>query len=67
MVVAGELDFDFIEGQLGRVGLSEPLFQLVADGLERLLLAGNDIAEVTSVNINDGVMTFSARLGSGTR
>lgn len=60
----GDLEFDFVEGQLGRVGLSETVFDLVGDGIERLLLAGNDVAEISALDVRDGVMSFTARLGS---
>jgi hypothetical protein len=63
-VEAGEIEFDFVEGQLGRAELPEGLFDLVGGGLREILLAGQDYVAVTALQVGEGRATFSGRLGS---
>jgi len=44
--------------------LSETVFDLVGDGIERLLLAGSDTAGISALEVSNGVMSFTARPGS---
>jgi hypothetical protein len=57
----GELVLDFVEGQLGPVPMPEILFDYVGKGLARALLAGREVAEITEIRVNDGVLTVSGR------
>ena len=57
----GELDLDFVEGKLGPVGLPEWLFDLAGFGLSRVILAGQDYAEIDEITVRDGSLTVSGR------
>ncbi len=61
---AGELGFDFVEGQLGRLSVPEGVVDLVADGLVQAILAGQDYASIDEIAVGDGTLTLSARAGS---
>jgi len=57
----GELSFDFVEGQVGRLPLPKGLFDLVAQALVRAILMGQDFAEITRIEVTEGTLTLSGR------
>ena len=58
----GDLEFDFVEGQFGRLPLPERLIDLAGAGLTELILAGQDYASVDRIAVTEGTLTFSGRL-----
>jgi hypothetical protein len=58
-IVNGALEFEIIDGQLGRLPLPGGVSDLLGDGIEKALLAGNQIATVTQIDVGAGVLTFS--------
>jgi hypothetical protein len=60
----GELVLDFVEGNLGPVPLPEPLFDLIGEGLTRVILLGQEWAEITQIDVSAGVLTVSGRYGT---
>jgi hypothetical protein len=57
----GELDFEFIEGQIGQVKLPEAAFGLLTRGLAEVLLLGRDYAQITEIRVSSGALTISGR------
>ena len=57
----GELVLDFVEGNLGPVPLPEPLIDLLGKGLLQVILLGQDVAEVTRIDVAEGVLTLGGR------
>lgn len=57
----GEMVLDFVEGQIGRVNLPEPVFDLLGKGVARALLAGQEYAEITQISVGAGTLTISGR------
>jgi hypothetical protein len=57
----GELVLDFVEGNLGPVPLPEGLFDLIGEGLAHVILLGQDYAEITLIDVLEGVLTISGR------
>lgn len=58
-IVDGNLEFEIVEGQLGRLPLPGGISNLLADGIEKALLAGHNVATVTQIDVNQGTLTFS--------
>ncbi|MDX1599983.1 MAG: hypothetical protein R3191_00560 [Anaerolineales bacterium] len=58
----GELELDFVEGQLGSLPLPEFLFDPLGNLLSQALLAGQDYAAITELTVGDGVLTFAGEL-----
>jgi hypothetical protein len=56
------LELDFIEGQVGTVGLPELLFDPLGKLLAHVLLAGREYAEIQEITVADGAFTFAGRL-----
>jgi hypothetical protein len=57
----GELSLDFVEGQVGPVQVPEFLFDLLGKGLATALLAGQEYAEITRIQVISGALTLSGR------
>ena len=60
-VEAGTLVFDFVEGQLGRVGLPESIVDRAGEALVSLILAGQNYAAITDIRITEGTLRLRAR------
>lgn len=58
----GELELDFVEGQLGSLPLPEFLFDPLGNLLSQVLLAGQDYATITELTVADGSLTFAGEL-----
>ncbi len=58
-IVNGNLELEIIEGQLGRLPLPGGLADLIADGIEKALLAGHSVVSVTRIDVAQGTLTFS--------
>lgn len=58
-IVDGALEFDVLEGQLGRLPLPGGISNLLSDGIEKALLAGHNVATVTQIDVDQGTLTFS--------
>lgn len=61
-VLGGEIELDFVEGQLGSVPLPAFLFDPLGNLLGQALLAGQDYAEITELTITEGALTFDGRV-----
>lgn len=61
-VVDGQVEFDLVEGQLGRLPLPGGVADLVSVGIERALLAGHDIASVEQIVVTEGSLRFVGQL-----
>ena len=57
----GELVLDFIEGDLGPVPMPEGLFDLIGKGLAQVILIGQDYAEITTIEVAEGILTVGGR------
>jgi len=57
----GEMVLDFVEGQIGRVNLPEPVFDLLGKGVAQALLAGQEYAEISQIRVSAGTLTISGR------
>lgn len=58
----GELELDFVDGQLGSLPLPEFLFDPLGELLSQALLAGQDYAAITELTVADGTLTFAGEL-----
>lgn len=58
----GELELDFVEGQLGWLTLPEFLFDPLGNLLSRAILAGQDYAAITELTVSEGSLTFAGEL-----
>lgn len=58
----GEIELDFVEGQLGALPLPEFLFDPLGELLGQALLAGQDYAAITELTVADGTLTFAGEL-----
>lgn len=61
----GELVLDFVEGTLGPLPVPEAVFDVVGQGLARVILAGQDYGEITEIQVGGGVLTINARRAAG--
>ncbi len=61
-IVNDQLTFEVVEGQLGRLPLPGGIANLVADAIERALLAGHSVASVDEIEVNQGSLSFTGRL-----
>lgn len=52
---------DFVEGRLGRLPLPEGAFDWLGRAVVEALLLGREYAEITEIEVRDGVLTFAAR------
>ena len=59
----GRLVFDFVEGQLGRLGLPEAVVDRAGEALVSLILAGQEYAEITDISVRQGALRLQARGG----
>jgi len=59
--VEGEIELDFVEGQIGPVKAPELIFDLLGKGIAELLLAGQAYAEITQIQVEAGILTISGR------
>ncbi len=58
----GEIEFDFVEGQLGALPLPEFLFDPLGGLLSQVLLAGQDYAAIRELTVGNGTLTFAGEL-----
>ncbi len=58
----GELIFDFVEGQIGKLPMPKFLFDPLGDLLARVLLSGRKFARISELSVREGALTFSGRL-----
>lgn len=58
----GEIELDFVEGQLGSLGLPELLFDPLGGLISQALLAGQDYAAITELTVSEGELTFAGEL-----
>ena len=56
----GEMALDFVEGNLGPVELPEKLFDIIGKGLVKVILAGQDWAEIHEITVG-GTLTLRGR------
>jgi hypothetical protein len=54
----GELVLDFVEGNLGPVSLPEGLFDVIGQGLARVILAGQRWASIDEISVNETALTL---------
>ncbi len=59
--VEGEMELDFVEGQIGKVKAPEFIFDLLGKGIAEALLAGQAYAEITQIQVEAGTLTISGR------
>jgi hypothetical protein len=61
---AGEISFEFVEGQVGRTRVPQVLFDLLGRGLTSALVLGQSFgyAEITQIQVSAGTLTLSGRL-----
>jgi hypothetical protein len=57
----GRLVLDFVAGRLGPLSLPEGLFDLIGKGLSRIILAGQDYAEIQEITVSEGTLTVRGR------
>lgn len=57
----GELTFDFIEGQVGSIGMPKMLFDLLGKGLAEVLVFVQAYAEITQIEVGAGTLAISGR------
>lgn len=57
----GELELDFVEGNLGPVTVPEVLIDQVGKGLARAVLAGQDYVEIAKIEVGNGTLSVSGR------
>jgi len=57
----GELIFDFVEGQVGKVKMPEFVFDLLGKGLAAALKAGQEYAEITRIRVAQGSIELRGR------
>jgi hypothetical protein len=58
----GELEFDFVEGQISRLPMPVFLFDPLGRLLASTLLAGQDFAEISHLQVSEGRLDFSGTL-----
>lgn len=58
----GELQLDFLEGQLGALPMPGFLFDPLGNLLAKVLLAGREYAAITELTVRAGSLSFSGRL-----
>jgi len=59
---AGELEFEFVEGQIGRLPLPRLLFNPLGRTLSRALLAGQSFVEISRLEVGAGTLTFTGQV-----
>ena len=57
----GEMVLDFVEGNLGPVELPEKLFDVIGKGLSRVILAGQNWAEIDEITVAEDTLTLRGR------
>jgi len=57
----GEMELDFVEGQIGAVKAPEFVFDLLGKGIAEALLAGQAYAQITQIQVEAGALTISGR------
>jgi hypothetical protein len=61
-IVDGQVEFDLVEGQFGRLPLPGAMSNLAESAIERALLGGYDIASVERIIVSDGTFAFTGQL-----
>jgi hypothetical protein len=59
---SGQLELDFVKGQLGRLPAPAPAFDLLGRLAASLILQGRDYAEIANLRVEQGRLTFEAAL-----
>jgi hypothetical protein len=57
----GEMVLDFVEGNLGPVDLPEGVFDVVGKGLAKVILAGQNWAEINEITVAQSTLTLRGR------
>jgi len=57
----GELELDFVEGQVGVVGMPELVFDLLGRGVSEAVLLGQAHARITEITVGAGILTVRGR------
>ncbi len=57
----GELEIDFVEGQLGNVSMPEFIFDIIGKSVTEALVLGQDYAEITEIRVSEGTLTLTGR------
>jgi hypothetical protein len=57
----GEMELDFVEGQIGAVKAPEFVFDLLGKGIAEALLAGQAYAQITQIQVEAGALTIIGR------
>ena len=57
---SGELELDFVKGQVGRLPAPAPAFDLLGQLAASLILQGRDYAEISRLQVEQGRLTFEA-------
>jgi len=57
----GEMVLDFVEGSIGRVQMPEIIFDLLGKGIAKLLLAGQDYAEISQIQVGAGTFAIAGQ------
>lgn len=58
----GELELDFVKGRLGRLAAPAWAFDLLGTLVASLILQGREYAEISSITVKPGQLTFEARV-----
>jgi hypothetical protein len=58
----GQINFDFVEGQLGSLPLPALLFDPLGVVIGRALTAGQDYAQITVLSVTEGALTFAGQI-----
>lgn len=54
----GELEFDFVEGQVGAVPMPEFVFDLLGRGVSEAVLLGEAYAQITEISVGTGTLSL---------
>lgn len=57
----GEVVLDFVQGQVGSLPVPQVAFDYLSRGLARALLAGQEYAEITEIQVSEGALAVSGR------
>jgi len=57
----GELELDFVEGQVGAVGMPELVFDLLGRGVSEAVLLGQAHARITEISVGAGMLIVRGR------
>ncbi|MFV1999714.1 MAG: hypothetical protein ACC654_05040 [Acidimicrobiia bacterium] len=61
-IVDGDVEFELVEGQFGRLPLPGAISNVVEGALERALLAGSNVVSVEQITVEEGVLRFEGKI-----